>query len=78
MLHRTGNIVVLDSGLYVLRLLLSKNNKGVHGSDIINKKRHYPRYTGGEKSGLASPTRVLRPWKQFVASLNIFLFVYFI
>ena len=43
-LHITGKIVVLDSGFYVLQVLVDIKNKGVYGDALIKKRRHLPYY----------------------------------
>ena len=47
-LHGTRNIVVLDSGSFVLQGLVCIKKKGVYGEDPIKKMRYWPHYIDGE------------------------------
>ena len=37
-LHGTGNISVLDSGFFVIHVLVDENKNGVYGLDLIKNK----------------------------------------
>ena len=46
-LHKTGKLVVLDSGFCVLKALVELKKQGVFASAVIKKRRYWPKYCAG-------------------------------
>ena len=58
-LHRTGNISMLDDGLCVFQVLVDMNSKGVYGSNIIRKGRYWTHYIDGDKIKSQSTNKLI-------------------
>ena len=48
-IHHTSQIFVVDSGFCVLKGLVQLAKKGAFGSEVIKKRRYWPKYIEGNK-----------------------------
>jgi hypothetical protein len=47
-IHRTGKVVILDSGFCVLKGIVELKKRSVYSSALIKKRRYWPKYINGD------------------------------